>query len=208
MASSPTLRRSEASPTARHGGGDIRRADQIRCLEVPVRQEVLDTIRVLQPCSVREVAEHLGRTVTSLYHHVQSLLAVDLLSEHGERPTRRRPEMLYRVDHDMHIRYVPSDPENVRQVTRVAEGIARTAVRDFKDGLRPGLAVADGRGRNIWAARTKLWLSDEDLEEVNRLLERLIGLMERTRDSGGRLYSMSWILAPDAIEERSDAPVD
>lgn len=179
---------------------------QIRALASPVRQEVVDTVQALGPCSVAEIAAELGRPADGLYYHVRALLRVGLLVEAGERSAGRRCERLYATpsgERGMQLRYAPGDPENVEAVTRVVGGMLRVTQRDFSVALRSGRVVVEGPRRDLWAARMKGWFSDAELEEVHDLLDRLRELLERPRrDDGQRLHALTFVLAPVAASRR------
>ena len=190
------------------GGCRIERQDQLRALESTVCQEIVDLVDAAGPCSVREMAGFMGRRPDSLYYHVRKLGAVGLLIDRGVRGSGRRAEAVYDVPgRPLRLVYAPSEPENVRAVSRIAAAMQRSADRDFRSGFRPGLAVVEGGGRNLWAARMKGWLGEDDLAELNALLERVLEVFYRRKGehAGGagsrpggslRLHSLTWILAP------------
>ena len=191
-------------------GGECRieRNDQLRALESTVCQEIVDLVDAAGPCSVREMAGLMGRRPDSLYYHVRKLGSVGLLIDRGVRGSGRRAEAIYDVPgRPLRLAYDPSDPVNVRAVSRIAAAMQRSADRDFLSGFRPGLAVVGGEGRNLWAARMKGWLGEDDLAELNALLERVLEVFYRRKGerAGGtgsfpgrslRLHSLTWILAP------------
>jgi len=73
----------------------------------------------------------------------------------------------------------------------------RTAERDFRAALgRDGLAVT-GRRRELWAGRSKGWLSPADLERVNALLAELGTLLSRGPSrTRNRMFALTYALAP------------
>ena len=185
----------------------IRRPAQIRALTSPVRQEIVDTVQALRRCSVADIARQLGRPVDGLYYHVRTLLRADLLRTDGTRPGTKRPEALYCTAsprHNMQLHYDPEDRRNVREVCRAVGGMLRVTERDFAAAFRPGLAVCSGPARNLRAARGKVWLSRDDLREVNTLLEQLTEILERpARPGSDRLHACTYVLAPvEARDER------
>ncbi len=208
--------------TAASGRGRwIERVEQVRALESTVCQEIVDLVGAAGPSSVREMAGFMGRRPDSLYYHVRRLSAVGLLVDRGIRGSGRRAEAVYDVPgRPLRLAYDPSDPENVRAVSRVAASMLRSSNRDFRGGFRPGLAVVEGDARNLWAARMKGWLSDDDLAELNTLLSRILEVFHRreaaeiadrrphpAQSTSRRLHSLTWVLAPiDAANARSVEP--
>ena len=52
---------------------------QIRALASSTRQDIVDTIAAIGPCSVAELARALGRSADGLYYHIRVLTRVGLL---------------------------------------------------------------------------------------------------------------------------------
>ena len=209
-------------------GRRIERVEQVRALESTVCQEIVDLVDAAGPCSVREMAGLMGRRPDSLYYHVRKLKATGLLLDRGIRGSGRRAEAVYDVPgRPLRLGYDPSDPDNVRAVSRVVASMLRSANRDFGAGFRPDIAIVDGAARNLWAARMKGWLSDDDLAELNGLLNRILQVFHRREGAGAdagdpnaaigdsrRLHSLTWVLAPidvavarERSEGRSSSPV-
>ncbi len=205
--------------TAASGRGRwIERLEQVRALESTVCQEIVDLVGAAGPCSVGEMAAFMGRRPDSLYYHVRKLSAAGLLVDRGIRGSGRRAEAVYDIPgRPLRLAYDPSDPENVTAVSRVVASMLRSANRDFRGGFRPDLAVVEGDARNLWAARMKGWLSDEDLAELNTLLNRILEVFHRreaaeasgrepypAKGASRRLHSLTWVLAPiEAAHARS-----
>jgi len=177
----------------------IREPEQIRALRSPVRQEIVDTVQSLGACSVAEIARELGRPADGLYYHLAALLRVGLLEEAGSRRHRGCEEVLYAPrspQRPMRLHYAPEDPENVEAVLGVVASMLRMTERDFAGAYRPG-AVTEGPKRNLWAARVKGWLSDEDLREVNRLLAEVAAIFARNKEPGrDRLHAFTFVNVP------------
>lgn len=176
----------------------IERPDQLRALVSPVRQEIFDVLATLGPSSVADLARVLGVSADRLYYHIRKMVEVELLVAGGQRSTTRRDEQIYRLAaDDMRVRYDAADPENVQALSKAVASMLSLAERDFQRGFRSDLAVVDGPGRNLRAARFKAWLDAEELEEANALLERLSTLFGPGRPGPSRrLYAMAFTLAP------------
>ena len=74
-------------------GSPIAEPRQIRALASPVRQDILDAVVAIGPCTVAELAAALGKPPDAMYYHIRRLLAVRLLvevaSNGDERPDLR-----------------------------------------------------------------------------------------------------------------------
>jgi hypothetical protein len=184
---------------------EISEPHQIRALASPVRQDIVDAITAVGPCSVAELATVLGRPADGLYYHVRLLVATRLLVPTGGGYKGGRGELRIDVAKKlMYVRYDPADPRNRAAVLDVVASMVRSAHRGFRRGLRPGVAVVRGPRRNLWAGRTFGALSARDLARANALLHRLIAVMhtgrraDRATTGRGRreFYEMTFVLAP------------
>lgn len=80
---------------------------------------------------------------------------------------------------------------------KVVTGMLRIAGRDFSAALADDEVAVEGKRRQLWAARNKGWVSGAELEELNRLLGRLLELFDRPRsDERQHLMSLCFVLAP------------
>jgi DNA-binding transcriptional ArsR family regulator len=174
---------------------------QLRALASPMRQAIVDTVAVAGPCAMKDIAAHIGRPASALYHHVHVLREVGLLTDQPARPGRGRPGVLFDVPgRPMVIRYEPEIARTGPPMRRIVNAMTRAAARDFATSYRPGVAVS-GAARRLWAARSEAWLTDAELRAVNRLLTRLIGMVQTGATRAGapaRLHSLTFVLAPRA----------
>lgn len=178
---------------------------QIRVLASPIRQDIVDAVGAIGPCSVAELARALGRPADGLYYHIRLLLRAKLLVAEKDAGAAERREL--RIDlpsKALYLDYNPSDPHNRKAVLRAVGSLIRAAERGFRRGFRPGVAVSGPR-RDLWAGRTRGYLSADDVQEVNRLLGCLLDVMRRGRPNESRrtpaerkLYELSFVLAPAA----------
>lgn len=62
-----------------------------KTLIAPVRAEILETLRMLGPCGIADVARQLDRPADSLYRHFEKLVATGVVVETGTRSTGSAP---------------------------------------------------------------------------------------------------------------------
>lgn len=173
----------------------IEDAATIGLLASPTRIEIIDTLEALGGAvTVAELAHHLGRPADGLYYHLRPLVAGGLVEECSAPDARRYRT---RAGVRLELRYRPGANANARAVERVADSVLRVARRDFARALADPATVATGARRELWAARAKGWVDGTELAEINRLLGRLMDLLQRPRRSpGDRLVALAWVLAP------------
>ena len=176
----------------------IDRPDQIRALASAARQDIVDAVTAIGPATAPEVARALGRTPDGLYFHLRALTKVGLLKQ-GEQPNvQGRMVAAYDVPgRPMRIRYDLSAGAGARAVSRVTGSMLRTANRGFARAASRGKARVDGPRRELWAARTRGWLSPKALEEVNRNLTRIIALVRSgPAPRNACSYEVTFVLSP------------
>ena len=171
---------------------------QIAALASPIRQAILDRLEAHGPCSVRELAEALGRRPDALYYHVKRLVALELLAEVGTRATQTSPEALYDLRRrNWHIAYAPEQPEQAEALRKLTGAMLRTAAGDFTAGLAHPHARGSGPERNLWSLRLEASLTARERRELVGHLEAIVTLLRKPkRRRGGEPMALTWVLAP------------
>jgi len=182
----------------------IKEPAQIRALESPMRQEIVDAITAIGPCSITELAAYLGRAADSLYFHVKKLVKVRLVQEVEKRKEGRHEWAIYAMPGRV-ARIVYSDAVS-KSIRKVVAGAVRLSLREFNAATLQKTARTSGPTRYLWGGRTKGWLSAADLAEVNRLLVQLHQIMYRSEPGPGRaVHSFAWIVAPAQVRNRANS---
>ena len=182
---------------------------QIRLLSSPVRQEILDTMAALGGvASVAALAEQLGRPADGLYYHVRALISGGLLEELSSAVGgERRYGLAGEGRPPIRLAYQLGPDGNMEELRIFTRGLLQIAGRDFNEATHSDTAVVKGSRRQLWASRNKGWLSPADLEEVNRLLERLSELTSQPKGPGREhLMSLAFVLAPINPRPKRRAP--
>lgn len=178
----------------------VERAGEIALLASPTRIEIADTLEALGAAvTVAELAAALGRPADGLYYHLRRLADGGLVEETAS-PEGKRYRTRTRGGERLRLRYRPGATANADAVGRVAASVLRVAGRDFARALADPDTVVDGPRRELWVARGKGWVDAADLAEINRLLARLMDLVQQPAATPGRarrkLVALSWVLAP------------
>lgn len=177
---------------------------QRRAISSPLRLEILGYFSAGRPLSVREVAERMGRPATAVHYHVRLLAQSGLLKESGERRDGRRREAEYSMIAEAIA--VPghgetSDEGESNLALRTTASAFRMAERDMKTALEGGTARSEGEDRNFYAIRVHCRLSREEMAEINRRLDSLLGAVlnsmrsEETKDDD-EFVSLTLALLP------------
>lgn len=185
---------------ARKGSALVEDAEEIGLLASPTRIDIVDTLESFhEAVTVAELATALGRPADGLYYHLRQLAAGGLIEEE-DAPDGRRYRSRTRRSDRLRLRYRPGATANAAAVGRVAASMLRVAGRDFARALADSDTVVEGPRRELWAARGKGWVGRENLEEINRLLARLMDLLQQPAapdaQDGRQLMALSWVLAP------------
>lgn len=176
----------------------VRRPEELRALASPVRQELVEAMGALQPCTVARLGEHLGRLPVSLYYHLRKLEDVGLVVEAGRRPTERGDEALYRLRN----RCIRLDPDRGRLVNRTAlqkigASILRHAIRLNDTAVGERLARSPLERRHSLLQRT-LRLGPAGLERVNAKIAELTDLLDEVEaEAGDEFFTVTLHLAPN-----------
>ena len=158
---------------------------QVRALASPVRQDIVDAVTARGTVSVATIARMLGRAPSALYFHIERLERLGLLVRR-DIPTRRgRPSVGYDVPgRPMVLVYKPAQSKTRLPMGKLVRAMAASATRSFVRAYRPDANVT-GLDRNLWASRSKGWLSPRELRRVNRHLQELTRLLHQASDAPG-----------------------
>lgn len=175
-------------------------AAQIRLLQSPVRQDILDSLSASGPCTIAELAALLGLPADALYYHIRKLKEAGLVHAEGRDREARGAETYALPAERMRLEY-DLEPEGRAAIADVIAAALRSASRDFTAALESADAVTRGPERNLRGGRARGWLSPADVVELNELLERLWAIFHRSGPTPDRqLMSFSCALSP--IEAR------
>jgi DNA-binding Lrp family transcriptional regulator len=172
---------------------------QRQAISSPMRLEILGYFSADRALSVREVAERMGRPATAIHYHVRLLEESGLLQKSGERRDGRRREAEY-IKVAEAIGIPAEEDEHGLALKTTASGF-RAAERDMKAALAEGAARTEGEDRNFLATRIHCRIGREEMAEINRRLDALLGAVldamrrEETRDDD-EFVSLTLALLP------------
>src|SRR5262245_20528709 len=164
-----------------------------KVLASPMRAEIIGRLQTEGPLSIREMADHLSRSASGLYHHVRLLEKAGVLRERERRRSGRRDEVVYALTAPRIGGTDARDPEHHAGITAAAQTALRMAGREFAAALEAG---APGK-RGLRLSRQRVWLSDAGaaraLVMIRRFEERLDAENRKRR---GKLHVVTTVFVP------------
>lgn len=165
----------------------------------PVRFELLEAMRVLAPCSVREIALAIDRPADTLYPHLRALLRIGVVTESGSRPGRTRPERIYDlVADDFRPAFRRAGPKvTARAVDRAMQTMAAVVSRASRKAAESGRIQFGAEGQNIVGKLENAWLTPAEFAHVRTRLKSLKRYLDaRKARRQGSLYVAAFFLLP------------
>ena len=173
-----------------------------KTLIAPVRAEIIETLRMLGPCGIADVARQLDRPADSLYRHFEKIVATGVVVETGTRPTARRVERVYDlVADDLGARFKGASSRAVNDAyLTTAKTVLKMSARTFRDAAASGALIGLGLDKpsTMRAFFEHIWLTPDDFDELNAIFRRLNAFLnsKKTRTSETRLQLVSVLTAP------------
>jgi DNA-binding transcriptional ArsR family regulator len=174
---------------------------QLRALASPARQELLDLLVRMGPCSAATLSRVVGRPADGLYYHLRTLQRVGLVREARTEDGARRRGLLYEAVHrEPELRHDTAPGGNSAAVAAIVSSMLRLGTRDFRRAAAtPGVRTR-GPGRELWALRVTGRLSSKEVGEANRRIHALRSAVGRP-GTKGKLYAVTILLVP--LEHRA-----
>ena len=171
----------------------VSETDQLEALTSPSRFDILTAVGSLGVCTASEIAKVSGRTQSSLYFHLDKLVAVGLLwrEEHPGGARYQTPGEL------LSVRYEPSDPVRLELLTRTVSTVLRGIERAVRRALETGTAKVKGKNVDTIFASHRAYLTRDELREVTAHVEEINRICARARQSReGKLHTFVACMAP------------
>jgi len=169
--------------------------ETLRCIAEPLRMQIYEML-VVEPASVRQVAERLGLSPSRLYYHFNTLEKIELIRVVETRMVSNLVEKYYRavayqLDVNSRLLTFESDEGKAAITEMITSGLDATRedllrslhARTFE--LERG---APKKPRQMIVNRTTARIRDELAEEFGRRLKELMAEFEES-DQKGRVNS-------------------
>lgn len=152
--------------------------EQIAAMRSQVRQMLVGTLCRSGPMSVPELAERLGKSDKSLYHHVKVLVECGLIYEYDQANDGRYTMTRYMASHNSFV--FPREPKDDATLDLIMEIFSsgfRAAVRAIRSEVKGRTSTRTGPGRNLASGRFHGWLTADELAKINESLDTIMSLM-------------------------------
>jgi DNA-binding MarR family transcriptional regulator len=170
---------------------------QLMAMTSPRRHEMCDALAAQGPMSIRELANVIGVQPSSLYHHINRLLAVGLIVEAGSRVARRRREQLYATPAPrMRLARALSENKYPDVIAEIVSALTRQIARDFRTGARLPDRIAEGEERNLGFFRLIGRPSPAQLARINACFAEISEIMWNSVGNSEGVIGIGWVMAP------------
>lgn len=178
---------------------------QLQAIEAPVRWMIISILEKTTEASVREIAEELAVSQSSLYYHFDVLQEAGLIVPCGVAGEGRMASTLYRAAYKSSgIRYDHEDKERLGGLISIVKAGMRAASRDLVAAFASGDIAPRGAHRDTFYFRDAAWLSKHELKELKTHTDAVQRLLESAgpRRSGARRVSCLIAQWPDEAARR------
>lgn len=137
----------------------------------PVRLEIVETMRMIAPCSIAELAAATDRPADTLYRHIEKLRKVGVVVEAGARRSGRRFEQVFDLaGDDFRPQLRDTSPRVVNKMFEDAtKSIAKILLRTTRDAAAAEQIVYGPEERNASVKFEHAWLTPEEFAQLREL---------------------------------------
>jgi hypothetical protein len=169
-------------------------------MTAPVRFELLEAMRSIAPCSVRELAAATDRPADSIYPHFRQLLKIGVVVDAGERRGRTRPERVYDlVADDFRPIFRGAKPAaTARAVDRSIQTMAGIVANASKRAAAAGRYVYTETDQNVVGKVENAWLTRDEFLELREKFREIKTYLDarKARRGDGSLHVAAFFVIP------------
>jgi predicted ArsR family transcriptional regulator len=169
---------------------------QLESLTSPHRLAIVQRLYVDKQATAAELAQRMGRPVTSLYHHLKQLEDVGVIRVASERKGSRRPEAVYAlVADDLSTAQAVKTPSGRKTYGRAAARVADAGARAFSAAVTRDDLRFEGEQRNAMVRFYVLRANQEKIAQLNALLNELDQAASHSCEQGEEIQ-ISVLMSP------------
>jgi DNA-binding transcriptional ArsR family regulator len=174
----------------------IRDPKYFKALTSAQRLELISSLSDDGPGTIADLAERLGRTPHSLYHHMKTLLDAGIVS--AVRAGKKKKEAVFTLtSQKIMLGPDPKSSAALLATKRSLDSMLSTTCREVYEALLSSTAKKQGRDREIYAMRMKGRFPQDTLRSVNKLLDNIEKVVRKEKhNSGGKVYALTIVLTP------------
>jgi len=164
----------------------------------PLRIQIVDRLRMLEPAAVPAIASSLGRRPDSLYHHFRILERAGIIRADGWERSGSHNQALYRLAGDVRFPYPTMHGRGATPMIAVTSALLRSADRGLASALTKGGMKESGPEKDLWCRVQTARLSAGDLAKVNSYLAQADAVLASAHERpGDRTITMMLCLWPN-----------
>lgn len=165
----------------------------------PVRLEIVESMRMVAPCSIAELAAATDRPADTLYRHIEKLRKVGVVVEAGVRRTGKRFEQVFDLaGDDFRPQLRDSSARTANKMFELStRSIAKILLRTTRDAAAADQIVYGPEERNASVKFEHAWLTPEEFAQLRELFVGVKRFMDaRKGRREGRLYLAAFAAVP------------
>lgn len=172
-----------------------------KLMMAPARVDIIETMRGLGQCTIKQLATSLGRSPQSIYPHVEQLVEADIIrQERASTPEGRSVTYieLSADDFTPDLQTIDGDGFNVLAKITV-DALTRSVNINSRRASAKGLfQVTDGQP-NSFFMHELIWLDDQQLAEFRALMRQAKTMASRRKKptSGRKYFAVSFLMPAD-----------
>jgi DNA-binding transcriptional ArsR family regulator len=180
----------------------------VRALISPVRQEIVDALESIGPSTIAVLAARMGRPADGLYFHLRRLERVGIVVRRESVRSGRHVAAVFDLARRP-TRVVLGPPVRHEDMAALSATMLRLAARDTARALRSASAPMHGLERRIWFARLRGWLTDAEVQRINKHLSAALRIIRNGRPrKGASPMALTISSAPAAARRAPAEPSD
>ena len=165
----------------------------------PARLELVESMRMIAPCSIAELAAAIDRPADTLYRHIEKLQKIGVVVEAGVRRTGRRFEQVFDLaGDDFRPQFRDSSARTANKMfNETTRSIAKILLRTTRDAAAAEQIVYGPVERNASVKFEHAWLTPEEFVQLRELflgIKRFMDARKSRRE--GRLYLAAFAAVP------------
>lgn len=172
-----------------------------KLMMAPARVDIIETMRGLGQCTIKQLATSLGRSPQSIYPHVEQLVEADIIrQERASTPEGRSVTYieLSADDFTPDLQTIDGDGFNVLAKITV-DALTRSVNINSRRASAKGLfQVTDGQP-NSFFMHELIWLDDQQLAEFRALMRQAKTMASRRKKPtpGRKYFAVSFLMPAD-----------